>query len=192
MVTIRNPVGGMLDDFEGACRLLLPNCLGVKKQGTKQTAAQISSTNGVNGDDKRRSTMKAGTGPSGVEYCFYKLHLFNKLSPAQKKDLKQYHAKNRGLRRENHDDKGGKSVTFTKDQLKGQVTSMVKEQVKAAQKAEVEEQSDLKQIASILVSMTEQGGATKQAAPTADVRNDRAMAAAMSINKIVQRKRENP
>ena len=43
---------------------------------------------------------------------------------------------------------------FTKKQLKGQVASLVKEQVKAAQKAEVEEQSDLKQIASILVSMT--------------------------------------
>ena len=129
--------------------------------------------------------MKAGTGPSGVKYCFYKPHLFKKLSPAQKKDLKQYRAKNKGLGQENHDDKGGKSVHFTEKQLKGQVASLVKEQVKAAQKAEVEEQSDLKQIASILVSMTAQGGA-KQSAPTADGQgNDHAMAAAVSINKIV-------
>ena len=187
MATIKNPNGGMVDDFEGSCRLLLPNCPVAKKHGTKRSAAQISSTNGHDG----KSNLKVGTGPSGVEYRYYKPHLFKKLTTAQKDDLKAYRKKNHGKGRTKSG--GGPSVSFEK-QLKGKVASMVKKQVAehvaAAEKADDDDKNDVSKIASILVSFGAQNGSPPTAASS--TKDELAMAAAVSINKIVKRKRDNP
>ena len=192
MATIKNPNGGMADDFEGACRLLLPNCPVAKKHGTKRSAAQISSTTGQE-SYKNKPNLKVGTGPSGVEYRYYAPHLFKKLSKAQKDDLKAYRKKNHGKGRTKSGGGGGSSASFEK-QLKGKVASMVKKQVAehvaAAEKADDDDKNDVSKIASILVSFGAQNGNTAAAAsPTKD---ELAMAAAVSINKIVKRKRDTP
>ena len=82
-------------------------------------------------------------------------------------------------------------MKWDKKKINGQVASLVKAQVDKIAAAAQQEKSDLSEVASILSSMNGNNGGAKPSGNAAQ-NDDRAMAAAVNINKIIQRKRDNP
>jgi len=194
IASIKNEINGLVDNFEGACRLLLPCCPVAKRHNNKRQNAQISATYGDEQGAPGKEWIpkeKVGTGPSGVEYLYYKPKDFRRLSQEMQTDLKAHRRKKNGGK----DGKDAKKVRFDK-KLKGKIASLVTKQVKekvvAIEKENQDEQDEQKEIASIIAGMRTQAPAgLKVSAANAQKHSpdDLTMAAAVSINKIRRRKR---
>ena len=84
----------------------------------------------------------------------------------------------------------GRKVKWYK-KLKGEIASLVKSQVSKQVDADKQEKSELSEVASILLAMNRPTD-PRIAAKSGASNDDMAMATAVSINKIIQRKRDNP
>ena len=95
IVSVKNELNGLMSDFEGACRILVPVCPVAKKISNKRQHAQISATSGYRADGQdapgkewNSGDKKVGVGSSGVEFRFYKPKDFRRLNSKQKSELK--------------------------------------------------------------------------------------------------------
>ena len=172
---------------------MLPCCPVARRHNNKRQNAQISATYGdeQGAPGKERIPKgKVGTGPSGVEYWYYKLKDFCRLSQEMRTDLKGYWKERSGGK----DGKDAKRVKFNK-KLKGKIASLVtkkvKEKVAAIEKSNQDEHDEQKETAYIIAGMGAQaptGLKVSVANAQQNSPNDLAMAAVVSINRIIRRK----
>jgi len=198
IASVKNELNGLTSDFEGTCRILVPVCPVSKKISNKRQHASISATSGE--DTGWVPKGKIGVGKTGVEFRYYKPNLFRKLSKSQQDELKAWRKKNgNGGPKKG----GGKSVKFD-DKLKGKISSLVKAQLKeqvqvnaaSDEKAKSVLEAEHREIAAIITSMRQPvvpaKSAVGAAVAAAEPYDALGMAAAISINKIIKTKRQNP
>lgn len=196
IASINQPANNMQDDFEAACRTLLPVCPVAKrlKSARKRGKADISA---VGGD------LKVGTTPSGHEVRYYVPNEWWQFTDDERAEIEAARAL-AGMKSGDKSGKkkqkksGGKKVSFApgakkfKKKLKRSVSAAIKQH----KKEQKQKEDDLAEISSIISGLTGASNADVAAAKSAANKNsdkssnkdDLAMAAAVKINEIIKRK----
>ena len=142
----------MSDGFEAATAFLLP-ADAIKDTVRKRSAANISGLNGG---------LKKGSGKTGVEYRYYALKEWHKMSRAQQDEVWNWRKTKEGQQsiEDNPPPAHGKKVRFGKNHknLKGQVASLLKEGGKMQEK----ENKETRKVAELLVALQTPAGPDKK------------------------------
>lgn len=131
-------VYGPRNDFEKAVALILPADPVARKKtsmGNKRPNGEISGVDGEAGGANVSSlNIKSGKGKSGVEFRFYQGSEYNKLSPAQKDELRKWRATEEGkkavseAKKSKPNGKKGVSKAMVAAALKDTLIEMAKEE----------------------------------------------------------------
>ena len=130
MALVRNDTGpgGKMNNFEATASFLMPHdpvARTRKGNGSKRGIADISSV--ATGNPSKNKQLRSGIGKTGVEFRFYKTKEYNRLTPEQKEELREYR---------NELESSGKSRKLDKNAKKGGNASSVAEKKQFVQIAE--------------------------------------------------------
>jgi len=195
IANIKLPTNNLRDDFEGACKLLIPECPVAKKITVSKKSMRISDTKGVSFDLPKKT-------PSGLDVRYYKPREWKRFNRDQRDEIDAHRTPEDKARVQQNGYNGGggnrsngkrkKTWRHKKSQksFKSQVSAAVKEQLKNREKEETANKKDLQELAGFVGSLISDAAESKK--PSASKMSDKAkgelaMAAAVKINQIVKK-----
>jgi len=170
MALVRNdetPVTGKRSDFEATAACLLPHDPVAKKRNTnpqRNRGAEVSAIDS--------SKIKSGIGATGVPLRYHKREEYNKLSPAQKKELHEWRESDSTTKKTNPDDKGKRtsssgSDSHTTKKMKRLISSAVADELKLRKEAKSDTDQKVEDGAYLLSLVQAHASSTTATTPTA-------------------------